>query len=437
MEYIGYILTALIVLAVLVPLVLWIGKKSDRAAQLQNAGHERVQDLTRQIESVRQENAALLAKQDLLVQSYEAAMTKLQQQQTDGTMQTEQKLESVRQALNENLGSLRDSSARQMADMRETLTQNMQQMQEGNRRQLENIRQTVDEKLQDTLDKKLNESFQQVSQRLEQVYKGLGEMQQLANGVGDLKKVLSNVKTRGVLGEIQLGAILEQILSPEQYACNVATKPGSRDNVEYAIKLPGEGGEPVWMPVDSKFPLDAYQKLLDAYDTADQEMVDAALRELKQRVRSFAKDIHTKYIEPPHTTEFAIMFLPTEGLYAELVRAGMVELLQAEYKVNIAGPTTMGALLNSLQMGFRTLAIQKRSNEVWQVLGKVKGEFDTFATVLDAAQKRLIQANGELDKLVGVRTRQIQRALRNVQALPVAEGDRLAEDVSEMEEPYV
>lgn len=437
MEYIGYILTALIVLAVLVPLVLWIGKKSDRAAQLQNAGHERVQDLTRQIESVRQENAALLAKQDLLVQSYEAAMTKLQQQQTDGTMQTEQKLESVRQALNENLGSLRDSSARQMADMRETLTQNMQQMQEGNRRQLENIRQTVDEKLQDTLDKKLNESFQQVSQRLEQVYKGLGEMQQLANGVGDLKKVLSNVKTRGVLGEIQLGAILEQILSPEQYACNVATKPGSCDNVEYAIKLPGEGGEPVWMPVDSKFPLDAYQKLLDAYDTADQEMVDAALRELKQRVRSFAKDIHTKYIEPPHTTEFAIMFLPTEGLYAELVRAGMVELLQAEYKVNIAGPTTMGALLNSLQMGFRTLAIQKRSNEVWQVLGKVKGEFDTFATVLDAAQKRLIQANGELDKLVGVRTRQIQRALRNVQALPVAEGDRLAEDVSEMEEPYV
>lgn len=352
-------------------------------------------------------------------------------------MQTEQKLEGVRQSLNENLGNLRDSSAKQMSDMRETLMQNMQQMQEGNRQQLEKIRNTVDEKLQDTLDKKLNDSFQQVSQRLEQVYKGLGEMQQLANGVGDLKKVLSNVKTRGVLGEIQLGAILEQILSPEQYACNVATKPGSRDNVEYAIKLPGEGGDPVWLPVDSKFPLDAYQKLLDAYDTAEQPQVDVALRELKQRVRNFAKDIHMKYIEPPHTTEFAIMFLPTEGLYAELVRAGMVELLQTEYKVNIAGPTTMGALLNSLQMGFRTLAIQKRSNEVWQVLGKVKGEFDAFATVLDSTQRRLAQANSELDKLVGVRTRQIQRALRNVQALPAAEEHLLAGEVSELEEPYV
>lgn len=437
MEYIGYILTALIMLVVLIPLILFVGKKADQAVRFQETSQDRVQDLTRQVENVRQENAALLAKQDLLVQSYEAAMATLQQQQSDGAMHTEQKLESVRQALNENLGSLRDSSAKQMADMRDTLMQNMQQMQEGNSRQLENIRQTVDEKLQDTLDKKLNESFQQVSQRLEQVYKGLGEMQQLANGVGDLKKVLSNVKTRGVLGEIQLGAILEQILSPEQYACNVATKPGSRDNVEYAIKLPGEGGEPVWMPVDSKFPLDAYQKLLEAYDTADQEQVDVALRELKQRVRNFARDIHTKYIEPPHTTEFAIMFLPTEGLYAELVRAGMVELLQAEYKVNIAGPTTMGALLNSLQMGFRTLAIQKRSNEVWQVLGKVKGEFDTFATVLDATQKRLTQANSELDKLVGVRTRQIQRALRNVQALPTADGEQLTTDISEMEEPYV
>ncbi len=437
MEYLGYVLSALVILAVLVPLILAVGKKADRAMQSQTANQERVQDLTRQVESVRQENAALLAKQDLLVQSYEAAMTKLQQQQADGSMQTEQKLDGVRQALNENLANLRDSSARQMADMRETLMQNMQQMQEGNSRQLENIRKTVDEKLQDTLDKKLNDSFQQVSQRLEQVYKGLGEMQQLANGVGDLKKVLSNVKTRGVLGEIQLGAILEQILSPEQYACNVATKPGSRDNVEYAIKLPGEGGEPVWMPVDSKFPLDAYQKLLDAYDTAEQEQVELALRELKQRVRSFAKDIHTKYIEPPHTTEFAIMFLPTEGLYAELVRCGMVETLQAEYKVNIAGPTTMGALLNSLQMGFRTLAIQKRSNEVWQVLGKVKGEFDTFATVLDATQRRLTQANSELDKLVGVRTRQIQRALRNVQALPAAEGESLNVELPEMEDSYV
>lgn len=437
MEYVGYILTAVAILVVLIPMMVLAGKKVDKAVQNQCLEQERMQDLTRQIETVRQENAVLLAKQDILVQSYENAMSKFQQQLSDESMQTEQKLEGVRQALHENLGNLRDSSAKQMADMRETLMQNMQQMQEGNSRQLENIRKTVDEKLQDTLDKKLNDSFQLVSERLEQVYKGLGEMQQLANGVGDLKKVLSNVKTRGVLGEIQLGAILEQILSPEQYACNVATKPGSRDNVEYAIKLPGEGGEPVWLPVDSKFPLDAYQKLLDAYETADQEQVEVALRELKQRVRNFAKDIRNKYIEPPYTTEFGIMFLPTEGLYAELVRCGMVELLQAESKVNIAGPTTMGALLNSLQMGFRTLAIQKRSNEVWQVLGKVKGEFDTFADVLDATQRRLTQANSELDKLVGVRTRQIQRALRNVQALPAAEGGTNQVEVAELEEPYV
>ena len=437
MEYLGYILTAVVLLVVLVPLLFFLGKKLDKATQNQNFGQERLQDLTRQVETVRQENAVLLAKQDILVQSYENAMAKFQQQLSDESMQTEQKLEGVRQALHENLGKLRDSSAKQMADMRETLMQNMQRMQEGNSRQLENIRQTVDEKLQDTLDKKLNDSFQLVSERLEQVYKGLGEMQQLANGVGDLKKVLSNVKTRGVLGEIQLGAILEQILSPEQYACNVATKPGNRDNVEYAIKLPGEGGDPVWLPVDSKFPLDAYQKLLDAYETADQEQVELALRELKQRVRNFAKDIRNKYIEPPYTTEFGIMFLPTEGLYAELVRCGMVELLQAEYKVNIAGPTTMGALLNSLQMGFRTLAIQKRSNEVWQVLGKVKGEFDTFADVLDTTQRRLMQANSELDKLVGVRTRQIQKALRNVQALPTAESSVNVAEIAELEEPYV
>ena len=294
MEYVGYILTAVAILVVLIPMMVLAGKKLDKAVQNQSLEQERMQDLTRQIETVRQENAVLLAKQDILVQSYENAMSKFQQQLSDESMQTEQKLEGVRQALHENLGNLRDSSAKQMADMRETLMQNMQQMQEGNSRQLENIRKTVDEKLQDTLDKKLNDSFQLVSERLEQVYKGLGEMQQLANGVGDLKKVLSNVKTRGVLGEIQLGAILEQILSPEQYACNVATKPGSRDNVEYAIKLPGEGGEPVWLPVDSKFPLDAYQKLLDAYETADQEQVEVALRELKQRVRNFAKDIRNK-----------------------------------------------------------------------------------------------------------------------------------------------
>lgn len=440
MDNLGYILAA--ALAALLAIVIFVlGKRLNQIAasqltaaeleRIQESSKERIVDLARQMEGVRQENAALLAKQDVLVQSYEAAIAKLLQQQHDANLQNEQKLEQLRQALNDNLGKLRDSSAQQLAAMRQTLGDNMQQMQEGNNRQLETIRKTVDEKLQDTLDKKLSESFQQVSQRLEQVYKGLGEMQTLATGVGDLKKVLSNVKTRGVLGEIQLGAILEQILTPEQYARNVATKKGSQANVEYAIRLPGEGGEPVWMPVDSKFPVDAYQLLLDAYDTADQAQVDSALKALKSRVRSFAKDIHTKYIDPPNTTDFAVMFLPTEGLYAELVRSGMVETLQQEFKVNIAGPTTMGALLNSLQMGFRTLAIQKRSSEVWKVLGAVKGEFDTFSTVLESAQKRLTQANDDLDKLVGVRTRKIRSTLKDVQALPTAESASLLTDEEE------
>jgi DNA recombination protein RmuC len=237
--------------------------------------------------------------------------------------------------------------------------------------------------------------------------------------VGDLKKVLSNVKTRGVLGEIQLGAILEQMLAPDQYATNVATKKGSQANVEYAVRLPGNDGAPVWLPIDAKFPLDAYEQVLSAYDAADAMQVEAAVKQLKSRVKTFAKDVQTKYTDPPATTDFAILFIPVEGLYAELVRAGMVEELQREYKVTLAGPTTMSALLNSLQMGFRTLAIQKRSGEVWKVLGKVKTEFDTFASVLEATQNRLNQANAELDKLVGVRTRQIQRTLKNVESLPI------------------
>ena len=243
-------------------------------------------------------------------------------------------------------------------------------------------------------------------------------MQTLAVGVGDLKKVLSNVKTRGILGEIQLGSILEQILAPEQYEENVATVPGSSERVEYAVRLPGDGETPVWLPIDAKFPMDAYASLQDAYEEANSARVEIAGRILEQRVRGFAKDIHEKYIQVPYTTEFGIMFLPTEGLYAELVRRGMVERLQAESKVVIAGPTTMAALLNSLQMGFRTLAIQKRSGEVWQVLGNVKAEFDTFGKALAQAQTRIEQAGSELEKLVGVRTRQIQRKLRGVTALP-------------------
>ena len=370
---------------------------------LQNSKLKHMDDLEKQFQQLQNQmqesqkgDAALLARQDLLIQSVESSLEKLQARQTDNAMQTEQKLDQMRRSLSESL----------------------ERMQTGNQAQLDSIRKTVDEKLQETLDRKLNDSFQLVSQRLEQVYKGLGEMQTLAAGVGDLKKVLSNVKTRGVLGEIQLGAILEQLLTPDQYAVNVATKQGSQANVEYAIRLPGTNESPVWLPVDAKFPLDAYEQLLAAYDTADAAQVEVAVKALKTRVKSFAKDVQTKYIDPPNTTDFAILFIPVEGLYAELVRAGMVEILQREYKVTLAGPTTMSALLNSLQMGFRTLAIQKRSSEVWKVLGAVKSEFDKFATVLEAAQNRLNQANSELDKQVGTRTRQIQRTLKNVETLP-------------------
>ncbi|MEG2393968.1 MAG: DNA recombination protein RmuC, partial [Ruthenibacterium sp.] len=320
-----------------------------------------------------------------------------------------------------------DASEQRLENIRATMETRITAMQGENAKKLDEMRQTVDEKLQKTLETKLQQSFARVSEQLESVYKGLGEMQTLATGVGDLKKVLSNVKTRGILGEIQLGAILEQILAPEQYAENVATVPGSSERVEYAVRLPGDGDTPVWLPVDAKFPIDAYSALLEAQEGTDKALADAAVRTLEQRVRGFAKDIHTKYIHVPDTTDFGIMFLPFEGLYAEVVRRGMMEKLQTEYKVIVAGPTTMAALLNSLQMGFRTLAIQKSSSEVWKVLGNVKSEFDMFGKVLTSAQSRINQANDELEKLVGVRTRQIQRRLSQVSNLSQP-SDALSED---------
>ena len=285
---------------------------------------------------------------------------------------------------------------------------------------LEKMRETVDEKLQSTLEKRLGESFKLVSDRLEIVHKGLGEMQSLAMGVGDLKKVLSNVKTRGTLGEIQLGRILDQILTKDQYDTNVITKHGSRDNVEFAIKLPGKenGNEVVYLPMDSKFPLDVYHNLVDAYDTGDSKLVEEAYKKLEISIKKSAKDIRDKYIDPPYTTDFGIMFLPIEGLYAEVVkRTNLVEILQREYRINVTGPTTLAALLNSLQMGFKTLAIEKRSSEVWKVLGAVKTEFGKFEDVLKAAQKKLNQASVDLDKLVGTRTKQINRKLMDVESL--------------------
>lgn len=321
------------------------------------------------------------------------------------------------QQMENRLKTFSMENEQKLENIRSTVEKKLTYMQEDNNKQLENIRTTVDEKLQNTLENKLNKSFETVSKQLQQVYKGLGEMQNLAVGVGDLKKVLSNVKTRGILGEIQLSAILKEILSPEQYEENVATKKGSRNVVEFAIKLPADDDSFVYLPIDSKFPGDTYAKLVDAMNSGNKEEIEVCSKNLLRTIKNEAKDIHDKYISPPNTTEFAIMFLPFEGLYAEVVNRGMVEVLQREYKVNVAGPSTMGALLNSLQLGFKTLAVQKRSAEVWQILNDVKREFDTFADVLEKTQTRLNQANTELDKLVGVRTRKIQSQLSKVQKL--------------------
>lgn len=349
--------------------------------------------------SLRQMAQQLGVRQENLQKTVAEQLSQLQQQFSNQAVQNEQKLENIRTTMESRISN----------------------MQAENDRRLGEIRETVDEKLQKTLEERLHKSFSLVSQQLEQVSRGLGEMQTLANGVGDLKKVLSNVKTRGILGEIQLGAILQEILSPSQYAENIATIPASSERVEFAIKLPGDGETPVWLPVDAKFPGDTYATLQQAYESGDTSAVQAAASVLEKRIKGFAKDIRTKYIHPPHTTDFGIMFLPTEGLYAEVVRRGFSEQIQREYKIVVAGPTTMAALLNSLQMGFRTLAIQKRSGEVWQVLSGVKAEFDTFASALTQAQNRLNQASKELENLVGVRTRQIQRRLRAVEtAEPLA-----------------
>lgn len=345
----------------------------------------------------------LQQKQDAMSRSVTDAMHQMEARIKSLEMMNEQKLDAIRASMEQRL----------------------QYLQEDNNRRLDEMRKTVDEKLQKTLEDTMTQSFRLVNERLEQVYKGLGEMQTLASGVGDLKKVLSNVKTRGILGEIQLGSILEEILTPEQYDVNVATVPGSKAVVEFAVKLPGQDGGHVYLPIDSKFPSDAYSALQDAYDSGSADAVQAAAQMLMTRIKGFAKDIRDKYVEPPHTTDFAIMFLPFEGLYAEAVNRGMVEVLQRDYKVNLAGPSTMAALLNSLQMGFRTLAIQKQSSEVWQLLGAVRTEFDKFHEILAMTQTRLDQANKELDKLVGVRTRMICRKLRDVEKLDKAQTSAL------------
>lgn len=341
------------------------------------------------------------------------------------------------EAMAAQVGKLSETNEKKLEAVRATVEGKLQSIQADNAAKLEQMRATVEEKLQGTLEKRLGESFKQVCERLEQVHKGLGEMQVLATGVGDLKKVLTNVKMRGTWGEIQLGALLEQILTPEQYSQNVATKKGSNERVEFAIRFPGRDGdgdgEPVWLPIDAKCPIEDYQRLFEAQERGDIPMAAEAAKQLEARVRSCAKDIRDKYINPPATTDFAIMYLPTEGLYAEAIRRpGLVELLQRECRVNICGPTTLAAMLNSLQMGFRSLAIQKRSSEVWQVLGAVKTEFGKFGDVLDKVHKKLDEAGNTIDD-ASKRTRAIERKLRTVEELPLAEAHKLILDADATE----
>ena len=404
---------------------------------------------------------------NLLKNQVETFTGQLAVQLTAFTRSSEQSLEKIRVTLEERLGQaqhdarqgraeqgeslknfgetltgqlqhLNQRNAEGMETLRQTVENKLAAIQTDNNQKLEQMRQTVDEKLHNTLEQRLGESFKLVSDRLEQVHKGLGEMQSLASGVGDLKKVLSNVKVRGTWGEVQLDNLLEQILTPEQYARNVATRPKSSERVEFAIKLPGrdDHGTVVWLPIDAKFPLEDYQKLLEAQELGDVFAMDEAGRALETRIRAEAKTIRDKYLEPPHTTDFGLLFLPIEGLYAEVIRRpGLSDFLQREYRVTVTGPTTLTAILNSLQMGFRTLAIEKRSGEVWQVLGAVKTEFGKFGDVLAKTKKKLDEARNSIDQ-AETRTRAIDRKLRQVESLPVDQAQELLEDLPRDPEPF-
>lgn len=342
-----------------------------------------------------------------------------------------QSLKRFADTLSRTLAEMTEANARRMSEVRATLEEKMRELQTDNGARLEEMRKTVDEKLHDSLEKRLGESFKLVSERLEKVHQGLGEMQQLAIGVGDLKRVLTNVKTRGTWGEVQLAMLLEQLLTAEQYASNVETVPGSNARVEFAIRLPGqeEGGRPVWMPIDAKFPKEQYERLVEAAERADSEGVNVFGRELERAVRNEAKTIAEKYLSPPLTTDFAILFLPTEGLYAEVMRRpGLADDLQRAHRVVIAGPSTLSALLNSLQMGFRTLALEKRSSEVWQVLGAVKTEFAKFGDVLSKTRETLERAARNIEQ-AETRSRQMARKLKTVEALPTDDATRLLGDM--------
>jgi DNA recombination protein RmuC len=385
-------------------ILILLGKNKSKENQVLQEELQRInRDLNQALTEGRKESAENLVRQFQLV---------FENQRTGSKDQNEalrQFGDTVRQSM-QDLSNMQREKLSELSRRQEELVKNTEE-------RLEKIRETVDEKLQKTLETRLGQSFELVSNQLQAVQKGLGEMQSLANGVGDLKRVLTNVKSRGVLGEYQLQAILENLLSPDQYVVN-ASVTGTRERVEFAIKMPGQE-EAVFLPIDSKFPQESYLRLVDAYELADKATIDFHRAELIKAVRKSAADIQSKYIHPPFTTDFAILFLPVESLYAEILREpGLAQQIQQDYKVIVTGPTTLSAILNSLQMGFRTLAIQKRSAEVWQVLGAIKTEFGKFGELLERTQKKLTEANSELDKLVGVRTRVIQRKLKEIQELP-------------------
>ncbi|MEX3556706.1 MAG: DNA recombination protein RmuC [Burkholderia gladioli] len=375
-----------------------------------------------QIDGFAQQLAKLVAAN---TQQFEAVREGLQQQAQLARDEQSASLRHFGALLNQQLAQLSEANDRRLGEVRATLEQRLKEIEANNAVKLEEMRRTVDEKLHATLEQRLGESFRLVSERLEQVHRGLGEMQTLAAGVGDLKKVLTNVKTRGTWGEVQLEALLEQMLTPDQYAKNVATVPRRSERVEFAIRLPGRehDAQPVWLPIDAKFPREDYERLVDAQERADVGAVEEAARALELRIRAEAKSIAEKYVSPPHTTDFALLFLPTEGLYAEILRRpGLTDQLQRDYRVTVAGPTTLTALLNSLQMGFRTLAIERRSSEVWQVLGAVKTEFGKFGEVLARTKAQLETVTRSIES-AEQRTRVMNRKLKDVEALP---GDQAA-----------
>jgi DNA recombination protein RmuC len=458
MTLIDVLLLALLALILVLLVLIWVRQKAPQGVPpelLQS--NERLErelrdELGRSASGTRQELLQGLAQfQQVLTQGLQGsnqslsaqALAAREAQDAAALRSMQAQAESVQrlaEGMREQLQTMSLHNEQRLAELRQTVEQRLTAIQQDNEKKLEQMRATVDEKLHATLEQRLGESFKQVAERLEQVHKGLGEMQNLARDVGSLNRVLTNVKTRGVFGEVQLAGLLEQVFTPEQYACNVATLPGSNERVEFAISLPGQrdDGRPLWLPIDAKFPREDYERLLDAQERADAPAADAAGKAIEARLRLEARSIREKYIAPPHTTDFGILFVPTEGLYAEaLRRPGLLESLQREFKVMLCGPTTLLATLTSLQMGFRTLALEKRSAEVWEVLGAVKTEFGKFGDVLAKAKKKLEEAGNTLDA-AEVRTRAMTRKLKGVEALPDDAAQRmlqlgLAESVEDAE----